>query len=68
MDRQEFHTQLDEWTIDVVAKAKRLYDSGVAPERCLKLAMEVSSARMISKAEAHARARRVLAPQVGSRN
>lgn len=68
MTKQEFLKQLDDWTEDVRRESEQLYLSGVSPERCLKLAIDVATARMLSKAEADARARRVVMPVVGSRN
>lgn len=68
MDRNTFMEQLDEFTKEVGKEGLRLYDSGIAAPRALKLAIDVVTARQLTKAEESVARTRAFGPLTHTRN
>lgn len=61
MNEIEFRKQVDEFNESVRVEALRLYAQGIDPARVLRIAIDIATATMLSRAEALARARRIMA-------
>lgn len=49
MDREQFTTKLRAYVEDLELEAVRLFDAGCAPEKCVRIAVDVVDARIIQR-------------------